>query len=760
MKRIINTLICSTLLLLALSCRQEALIVDMPVNESIILDLSSGFTKAADTDAESYVDHVDVFIFAASGSVPGQCLVHENFTINDASSVTLAAKRTDFTENAVYFVYLIANSIQDLSDIASYNDLRDRMQEDLNLHLTGLTIENAPKYFLMDGIAKDNGGNSPVVLYNGKPEDNTELHATLTRAAAKVVINITAGDAVTFMPYDINDGSEGGLYYVRNMPYDTYLLAETLPAEDILHAKLTTTGKAVSGHFSWNPNTAEGQKKVSLTTYVYPHCWVGQSIIDKETCVIMNLPLDYKKDAASEPEPFHESWYKIPMTNNQTFERNNYYEINITLNRPGAIIESEPVVLEEVFYAVDQWTSVDVNISEAVRPSFIQLNTDHVDMYNVNTDNSTLKFSSSSEISRIDLVSATYVNKFGETVNVTEAISATAASGLNGGITIFSPFVKEEGVVASDSHNNVVRNMEFRVYNNDGLSATFTVSQYPTIYIDHELGHYSYRDDFGGTTYLAAGDPNRSGANWSSGSWSYTQTASSSNFFASKVANTYTLNQSGVATMNDPSGSNGNYSISYVYWGQQSSGGMWPGGGRPGSGSGSSDTGEVTRQTSNVGSGFNNPRMYHVHVTATSSDYIVAKPRLDANGFTESTKENTMLVSPSFMIASQLGTTDMGGGSSTVSIDKARQHCEKYVEVTYDAAGNMVAYDDWRLPTAAEIDIILDHQYDSQAMVEVLSGGNYYCAYNPDGSGNTQYLKKNTYNSLTSNHVRCIRDVY
>ena len=97
---------------------------------------------------------------------------------------------------------------------------------------------------------------------------------------------------------------------------------------------------------------------------------------------------------------------------------------------------------------------------------------------------------------------------------------------------------------------------------------------------------------------------------------------------------------------------------------------------------------------------------------------------------------------------------------TSVSIDKAKQHCEQYVEVTYDAAGNKVIYDDWRLPTAREIDIILDHQYDSQAMVEVLSGRRYYCAFNPDGSGTTQYLRENTSSTGGSNHVRCIRDAY
>lgn len=838
MKRILNTLTCFAVLLTAFSCQQE-LIVDVSVNESIVLDLSSGLTKADDTDTESYIDHIDVFIFAVSGSTPGQCVVHEHFTVNNTPTVTLEAKRTDFPENAEYYVYLIANSTQDLSGIASYSELHDMMQEDINLHLTGLTIDVAPKYFLMDGIAKDGNGNSPVVLYNGRPQDDTELFATLKRAAAKVVINVTAGDAVTFMPYGTAEGSEGGLYYVRNLPYDTYLLAETLPASEILYAKLTTTGKTNSGHFLWDPTTEEGKKKVTLTTYVYPHCWVGQSILDKETCVVMNLPMDYKKDAGSVAEPFHNSWYKIPMTDNQTFERNNYYEVNITVNRPGAIVESEPTVLEEIFYAVGEWTTVDINISDASRPSYLQLNTDHVDMYNVNIDNKSLSYASSSPVS-IELVKAYYVNYLDQEVDVTtSAITASPIDGsaLNGGVTINSPFVgKTDAEIAAeiaalgsapsvrdepvnpevqapdpqeivnrynqgqyefrritysgsganvvfravsnssgtgrqnaqlaqneydaayqayiewssltaqeqaekiqqyqdelalyntevaalnaynqsvreildsdeDSHNNAIRYMEFKVTNQEGDTAYFTVHQYPTIYISNRRGAYSYRSDFNGTNYETEGD--RAGANWDNGRWEYGRTSSGSYFFGSKVA----------------LGSEGNYTINYAYW----------------------DDGEIV--TPEIGT-LNNPRMYHVHVTATSSTYIVARPRLDANGYTESSADNTRLVSPSFMIASQLGATLSPDGG----VNQAKSHCEQYIEVGVDGQ----VYDDWRLPTAAEIDIIIQHQDISDAMAVVLSGPAYYCAYNTDRNGDVIYTKA-TGKSGTQNAVRCIRDVY
>ena len=70
MKRIIDTLIISAVSLLAFSCQEEQGL-DVATNESIVLDLSSGLSRAADTDVESYVNHLDVFIFNADGNVPG-----------------------------------------------------------------------------------------------------------------------------------------------------------------------------------------------------------------------------------------------------------------------------------------------------------------------------------------------------------------------------------------------------------------------------------------------------------------------------------------------------------------------------------------------------------------------------------------------------------------------------------------------------------------------------------------------------------------
>ena len=733
MKGILNTFLISAASLLLFSCEYKESF-EVSVGGEIILDLSSGITKATveDTQTESFVNHLDVFIFSDNAGAPSAVEYYGRYTVNNASHITLGAKRSSFEENTPYHIFLIANSnisetdFRSILDTEGYDGLIGKKQEDELLHLTGLDVKDAPKYFLMDAALHG------IDLNNGNSADNTEISATLSRAAAKVFVNITAGEKVEFKSFTIEQGSEGARYYIRNLPYNAFLFAEAKDDADV-KAAVRNTAKEGDKHFSWDPST--DNKNVTLLTYVYPNSWSEGSLLENETCVIMNLPMVFTPGAGEEPVEYHNSWYKIHMTAEKLIRRNNYYEVNINLNRPGAISEVTPEEIKDVQYIVEIWTGQTIDVGGDDKPSYLQLNQNHVDMYNVNTDDSTLEFASSSPITSIVLNEAYYINYLGQRVDVEDknqtvynAIEATAeAEVLSGNITIYSPFVKGDGF--EESHSNAIRYMTFTVTNQDGKTQTFTVNQYPTLYITHEMGHYSYRSDFKGTNINGVGEENISGASWNNnGTWSYSATASSSVFFGSKVA----------------LGSEGNYTINYAYWGTQSTGGWGPGGGQ-GSGSGT-----LRLITSQFG-GLYNPRMYHIHVMATSSEYIVAKPRLDADGYTESSAENTMLVSPSFMAASQLGATQRLTGG----IDQAKAHCEQYIEVTADGT----VYDDWRLPTAAEIDIIIKHQETSDAMATILTEGAYYCAYNTDSNGNVIYTKE-TGKGTSTTPVRCVRDAY
>ena len=166
----------------------------------------------------------------------------------------------------------------------------------------------------------------------------------------------------------------------------------------------------------------------------------------------------------------------------------------------------------------------------------------------------------------------------------------------------------------------------------------------------------------------------------------------------------------------------------------------------------STEKGEKSNLRNQLEPEHNNPYMYKITTLAPSGNIIWGFPPVDANGNTQNIAEVANMVSPKFMMASQLGATSPMSYSSGVT------NCQNYWEETIKN-GTTVRYDDWRLPTEAEIKLIDDLQHDSNNPQGIVMRGNYYWdAY----SANNAYQMKapeTTSASATNAHVRCIRDI-
>ena len=99
-------------------------------------------------------------------------------------------------------------------------------------------------------------------------------------------------------------------------------------------------------------------------------------------------------------------------------------------------------------------------------------------------------------------------------------------------------------------------------------------------------------------------------------------------------------------------------------------------------------------------------------------------------------------------IKKQIGADNMATGDKYGVSDKRAYATYK------DANGNVVHLNDWRLPTAAEIAIIAQLQYNSVSVDEVLAGRYYFCA------SPKHYADGNVSDSGTGGYIRCIRDAY
>jgi hypothetical protein len=497
------------------------------------------------------------------------------------------------------------------------------------------------------------------------------------------------------------------------MPYSTTVIP-LANSSDNPNAELRTPDKTAGDYFSWSSN------QVEITAYLYSHAWDGNDTFARGTSLIVNVPMRY------DGVDFENSYYQIALrpSNSLRFDRNCCYVVSGTINAPGAEEESVPVEVDDLSYTVRDWDVVDVDVNGENAPVYLTVNRDTLKMHNKSFDATTLQFSSSSEVSVTLLNNSTnypyYIDKFGKRQKYNGGGISGEGKGISGNIAVNSPVPT----------NNTIRYFMLEVKNTEGLKDTVFVEQYPLIYITNQQGWYSYRLDFKRqdtrpTTYEYKGDRIVGvsfASGWGSRNYDYTYNTSPQGFWRSKVVLDGPLE-------------NGMSNIRYYQWGQNSS------------------TPSTTSAESN-----SNARMYHVRVTSTSGTYKVGRPRVDERGYTDPGDDNAKLVSPSFMIASRLGFVDIGSAGTanneTKRVELYNHHCSNYVEVYKDENGNKVELRNWRLPTAAELNIIMDLQgtgANADAIDYLLN-----CEHYVSASGDV-YNKNGIAGTVAG---RCVRDAY
>lgn len=750
--------------------------------------------EVADNEYESYMSHIDVVIYEYSNSTYTPFHYQRiDVSATPNGRATINKTKRDFKENVPYRFFVIANSTLGSSayygnngNIIDYNSFLKLDQTDKYIHLSGLEFGVAgsiyPQMFLMDGIAymgnsePAKGGN--IVINDPNTGEDVTIKVTLRRAAAKVNITITPGSDVT-LTSELMALSNG--YMVRNMPIRTTLTAEGGYPQNNAGANPYWSSSTISQSpymemipmLDGEGNTVNYQ--IRLTLYCYSHRWEKDEAFERGTSVVLMLPMIY------DGVQYVNNYYQISFSKKEEGEgdssyhlikRNTYYDLRINLNAPGAEDFNEPETIRDIIYFTAPWEKVDFEVTGENTVKYLKVNKEKIYMYNVADDTSTLYFSSSSPVT-VQLVSgsAYYYNKYNQKITLNNNqvdiyAASTEAGATSGNIAVHSDIPT----------NNTIRYFQLRVTNEDGLSEIVNVEQYPLIYITNNLPWYSYRDDYyyrttGGhkwngnvdkttaqgdspTTYRYAGDHIVSiyqiesvDVDTKTVKYTYSSAYSSNNhgWTCSKVRGNKQNNSE-------------NYAIQYYYFTYNSS--WW------GSGSWSSVKTEGCEN--------HNVRNYHVRMMASSGEYTLARPALDEYGYTAGDEENSKLVSPSFVIASRLGAVlSTYSGLSNMTNDKKliafADHCKNYVEVddlNDDKKDPVVVYDNWRLPTEAELKIIMEIQGESgqnaDAIDYLLNGGYYMSAsgpvFNPKNTDDTKE-QANPMNA-TGVAIRCVRDAF
>jgi len=150
-----------------------------------------------------------------------------------------------------------------------------------------------------------------------------------------------------------------------------------------------------------------------------------------------------------------------------------------------------------------------------------------------------------------------------------------------------------------------------------------------------------------------------------------------------------------------------------------------------------------------------NNHMYVIQISSTSDTYVLGRPYV--NTTTHQSQDN--VVSPAFMIASQLGAVTPFIGNNGPA--NAATHCSRYMEVAQDGT----RYTGWRLPTEKEIKVITGYQFgntggvtidqDYRVLVPVLTGRYYHSLSGQEVEANRNADSQ----SQTKSYLRCVRDL-
>lgn len=601
--------------------------------------------------------------------------------------------------NAPYDVYIVANSSDGtMPDATKLDALKAKTQTDADIYKPH--ADGDEKSFLMDGVYKN---------WTPSANESDIITVELNRAAAKIEVSIEFDKA---MKEKYTAGA--AQWKFRNYSTSASVLAE---------AQSLTAGTGNSGDTPLSATTAN-DGKIGIITYSYPCKW---SNADDMPYLLVNIPLTPRGSGEAKTQ----NWYHIPVRDinataddGKQLDRNHIYYVNATIASEGSSTEQIEKQDVELNYVAIDWMTENININES-KTQYLLVSPTTVYMRNLSEDNSITYFASSD----IEIVNKEvyYYDENGNKQDYTDADlvtltpTPTADGSTNGTIMVDSP-IPDEVHAGSGTASNLsagkftVRFIRFRVQlkNDTTKYQDILVKQYPLEYIQNVAGWYSTRSTDGWIDWAEDQKghyPQKT---------SYSKKTDNYSAFLAKVSSSNGTQVHYYRDVYD--------SYNYYY------------------------KAEILERTSgiNVDNGSNsmnlegltNNFMYVIQITSTSDSYIISHPKLDNNYQSEE-----HVASPAFMLASQLGgTTPFRSGK------EAAAHCHTYREV--DRYGKK--YDNWRLPTKEEIEVIMKYQITGSGapIATVLSGDQYWAL-----DGNLITTKTFQISSATTGPVRCVRDL-
>ena len=513
------------------------------------------------------------------------------------------------------------------------------------------------------------------------------IESKLTRAAAKIVVNLkinVAGYEVVGVP----------TWQLLNYNTQTTLFGPNT-AKNIASMSETET-------------MAKTADVYQLVTYSYATSWDDNASAPQAKIKVM-----LKKKGEETPVDYY---YSIPVRDpkaTKSLDRNYVYTAKATVTSLGSSSDITYGDAMNLVYDVQKWTKGEETTINAGEQKYLLVSPTFMIMKNQRFDNSTIKFYGSGKCT-VETVKIYYYDKNGKKQSCSGSQSFKASAQYADG----HGELQDQGTIVIGDANNAtndfvplsVKYIKIKV-TCEGVKDTVnvTIKQYPLEYIQGIAGWYSTKDELNTYDWRGKYTGTTVGIDWQEDRPLHAKEKGSEDaHFNAKVKE------------------EGDYYI-YEYYDNDVQGGY-----------------KATKKKSSTGD--SNNRMYVVQITNTpkNSKYKIGHV---TNIDKETKLSSEDVVSPAFMLASQLGTVlPFNDG-----VD-ASEHCDKYIEVRKDGT-KYTEYTDWRLPTASEIGVITNYQYNkNQKVIDVvLAGGSYWAL-------NGKQVEANP-NDTNTGYVRCVRDL-
>ena len=524
------------------------------------------------------------------------------------------------------------------------------------------------------------------VFADGTPLSLDDLTLKISSDRSQVTHERTGAEAVTstdYYYYTTEENGESTTHYVSSRN----IIEENGKTYYDEHDGTETIRREVT-----RGTEAVDVKACDILTYIYPFAWNDDNLGSAPHILVS---YGFKKGSTT-----HNYYYRIPLVNEaetNALLRNHIYKVNAVIGSEGSASITEDFSDLVLNYEVVEWTERENQrlMVRGDRLYYFLLEPTLYNVYGQTTQTQVISYvcHSDAEVKLSDITWYYYNNSGKQERMLTPSANGLSAGDLAAdGVRIeLNPATKQITVTTDVLKNHAVKFIKFRAYASDRADwltqnyyADVTVKHFPIDNIQSISGKWSSRNI----------------ANWTD--------------YEKKTGRVY--EDYGYRAKYSP---RDNEKIRYL-----------EGYGRIGD---------------ELPNGLRNNHMYVIQITATSKNYVLGRPTLDAHF-----QSKDHVVSPAFMIASQLGAV----ASQAFNARTAAEHCGTYMEVATDGT----RYTGWRLPTKEEIKVITTYQNDhyvtsDDIMAVVLSGRFYYTL--DDDSQATGIVN----NQNAGTYVRCIRDL-